>query len=161
MTFLKTFEKYNKSIVSFDLDGVLHLSMIENTIHPSDYWDFDNLIPNYKLMEEVKKEYNKGNKIIIVTARTDYDNIIKTGIEKFIKRYDLPISDIILTNNRPKIQYLKNIGVIKHYDDNIHMINDFCNTGIDFILVKKDKMKKFKSKDCCDFDYYNFDYENF
>lgn len=32
MIFLKTFEKYNKSIVSIDFDGVLHLSMIENTI---------------------------------------------------------------------------------------------------------------------------------
>ena len=157
---MKTFEEFsNRKIISFDFDGVLHKSIIKGTFHPIDYWDFDNLIPNYTVIEKVFEEYHKGNKIIVVSSRCNFENLIKTGISEFIKKYNLPIKDIYLTDDKPKIPLLENLGVSKHYDDNYMMINNFCGSNIEFVLVyNKDNetiLKEFNSEECCSFDYYS------
>lgn len=82
-----------RNIVSFDFDGVLHSSLEENSLNPISHTEW-NLTPCYKMHELLKKEYNDGNDIIIVSARSEtYENgidIVKRAMWRFINHYDLP-----------------------------------------------------------------------
>jgi hypothetical protein len=131
----KKFNENNKPVVSFDFDGVLHLSMIPNTLHPINFTEPDTWEPNY-LMHDILRKEQKNNRIIIVTARDTWN---KPEIEYFIKKYNLSIDEIITTNEMPKKSFLLNHNAIKHYDDNINLLNELKRTGIEFILVKNGK----------------------
>jgi len=130
ITEYKKFE--NRGIVSFDFDGVLHLSTIPGTLHPINFDEYKTWIPNYEMIKLLKEE-RKNHKVIITTAR---DNWNKPEVEQFLKLHNIIVDDIILTNNQPKRQYLLINKVIRHYDDNPKLQKELEGTGIEFILVK-------------------------
>ena len=160
-----------RQTISYDFDGVLHLSMIPNTIHPSNWLDWNIWIPSLKMHKKLKQDHEENNKIIVMSARCEYmfkvDNRLigidpdnrfnyikhlhmldKEYIEydmydimrKFLIKYHLPVEEIILTNGGPKIFDLKELKVIKHYDDNFEMVKELKNTNITFVYVKDDKI---------------------
>jgi hypothetical protein len=131
----KKFNESNKPVVSFDFDGVLHTSMIPNTLHPINFTEPDTWEPNY-LMHDILRKEQKNNRIIIVTARDTWN---KPEIEYFIKKYNLSVDEIVTTDEMPKKSFLLNRNAIKHYDDNLDLLNDLKGTGIEFILVKNGK----------------------
>ena len=159
--------KYNnfedRKVISYDFDGVLHTDTIPGTIHPIDYSTKQDWTPSKKNFERLRIEHNSGNKIIVVSARGDtmYE-LFKDGIQvfkfekdveikeismidvmmKFIRKHKLPVEDIILTDNEPKIKILLKNKVIRHYDDNIEMEKELKNTNIEFVFVQKDKIIK-------------------
>jgi hypothetical protein len=138
---IKTYEKFdNRSIVSFDFDGVLHLSTIKGTLDPINYLEWD-LLPSENIFEIVWEEYNSGNKIIVVSSRCEISlNIIKNLMWKYINYYNLPIEEIYLTCSRPKKPILKKLKAIRHYDDNFNMRYELDDTDIEFKYVYKDKI---------------------
>lgn len=147
---VKLYENFiNRPIVSFDFDGVLHLSMIENTLDPIDFLAWD-LIPNETVFDAIWSEYDSGNKIIVVSARckiesykkskTTFSDITKILMWKYINYYNLPIEEIYLTCGRPKKLILEKLKVIRHYDDNFNMRYELDDTNIDFKYVYKEKI---------------------
>lgn len=161
----------NRDCISYDFDGVLHLSMIPNTTHPSNWLDWNIWIPSLKMHEKLKQDHKENNKIVVISARNKYmfkvgNNLIGIDpknkfdyikylhrlkkdyieydmteiIRKFIIKYQLPVDEIILTNDAPKIFDLRILKVIKHYDDNIEMIEELKNTNITFVYVRDDKI---------------------
>ena len=135
---IKEYKKFKEAVVSFDFDGVLHTSMIPGTLHPINFILPDTWKPNLKLHDILKKE-QKTHKVIIVTARPHWN---KLEIQDFLKKWNLKVDDIITTNNMPKKPYLMKNNVIKHYDDNPKMITELKDSGIEFIVVDGEKLKK-------------------
>jgi hypothetical protein len=129
-----------RGTVSFDFDGVLHTSMVPGTLHPINFSEPNSWVPNLKLHDLLRQE-KKLHKVIITTARDTWN---KPKIEKFLKKWNLPVDEIITTDNKPKKPYLIANNVIRHYDDNLNLIQELKGTGIEFILVKNDKIKNFK-----------------
>lgn len=127
----------DSKVVSFDFDGVLHVSMHRGTTHPLSYDDPD-LEPRWEMHEQLRKEARNGNKIIVVTARC-YD----WPLREFIEEYSLPVEGIFVTCDQTKIPILKSQGAIRHYDDNRNMewevdqaIDDgILPTNFEFIYV--------------------------
>jgi uncharacterized HAD superfamily protein len=127
-----------RGVVSFDFDGVLHTSMIPGTLHPLNFRLPKTCKPNLKLHDILRNE-QKTHKVIIVTARDTWN---KPEIKEFLDMWNLHVDEIITTDNRPKLDYLINNNVIRHYDDNTKMITELKDSGIEFILVDGEKLKK-------------------
>jgi phosphoglycolate phosphatase-like HAD superfamily hydrolase len=127
-----------RGVVSFDFDGVLHTSMIPGTLHPINFRLSKTWKPNLKLHDILRNE-QKTHKVIIVTARDTWN---KPQIKEFLDMWNLHVDDIVTTDNRPKLDYLINNNVIRHYDDNPKMITELKDSGIEFILVDGEKLKK-------------------
>lgn len=123
-------ENLNKSVVSFDFDGVLHSDVYPGTIHPIDFHTTD-LNPRLDMFSVVKQESIK-NKIIVVSARHSY---MKRYMDEFIINYNLPISETYVTKGLPKKPLLLKLNVIRHYDDNIKMKKELRGSGIEFVYV--------------------------
>lgn len=116
-----------RPVVSFDFDGVLHKGVYPGTIHPildPSYW-----VPFVKMHEKLREEA-KTAKIIVISARNDDQDI-----KDYIKRYNLPVEQVIITNNMNKLPFLKRVNAIRHYDDNKQMVNQLHGSGIEFVLV--------------------------
>lgn len=128
-------------IVSYDFDGVLHLSIkadpefhikIERaTYHPIDFLS-SNLIPFKEVIEQLKVDYENGNQVIIVTARPQYSD---KYVKEFLAQQDIlnKIDDILYISN--KTPFLKAIKVIKHYDDSPKQIVPMVKAGVNVIQV--------------------------
>jgi hypothetical protein len=155
-----------RKVISYDFDGVLHTDTYHNSIDPIDQMTKKDWTPSTQIHKNLIKEHNEGNKIIVVSSRGNYvydfykngelleskpkkyTNVriieydIKEFMEEFFYKYNLPIEDIILTNNLPKKKILIKNKVVRHYDDNTELITDLEKTNIEFVYVKKDKIIK-------------------
>lgn len=131
----KKFNENTKPVVSFDFDGVLHTSMVSGTLHPINFTEPDTWEPNY-LMHDILRREQKNNRIIIVTARDTWN---KPEIKYFLEKYNLPVDEVITTDEMPKKSFLLEHNAIKHYDDNINLLNELKGTGIEFILIQDGK----------------------
>jgi hypothetical protein len=131
----KKFNESNKPVVSFDFDGVLHTSMVPGTLHPINFTEPDTWEPNH-LMHDILRQEQNNNTIIIVTARDTWN---KPEIEYFLRKYNLSVDEIITTDELPKKSFLLSHNAIKHYDDNINLLNELKGTGIEFVLVVEGK----------------------
>ena len=99
-------------VVSFDFDETLHY----------------NNVPNEPMIKTMHDHHNKGDLIIIMTARH------KEGlppVHDFVQKHNLPVSKIYHTNMNLKGNYLKNLGCYLHYDDNASQRNDVSAHGIE------------------------------
>lgn len=134
MKHLKLYENFVQPIISYDFDGVLHTSV--KGIHPIDMTDYDSWEPFVKMHEQLKKDA-LNNKIVIVTARPPLSDV-KNAVQKFLAKYDLPVEEIYYTDDEPKIDVLKQMGAVKHYDDNPDMFDELRGSGIEFEFVKPD-----------------------
>jgi len=137
--------EYNKfserKVVSFDFDGVLHISTHPGTLDPIELFDYWEWEPNKPLHKILRREHKSGHKIIIVTARTDFKGWMSKSLWSFVEKFHLPVDDIIFTDLLPKKPILLNKKVIRHYDDKFDMIYELEGTGIEFVYVYKDKIK--------------------
>jgi len=145
------YNKYiNRSCVSFDFDGVLHLSTVGDTIHPKNYTEWKTWIPSTKIHRILRSEHKAGNKIVVISARCPWacdgkDEVVLDTYEilnDFFKKYHLPVDDIILTCDHPKIEHLIRLKCIRHYDDNYKMEYELEDTNIEFVYVYKDNIVK-------------------
>ena len=66
----------------------------------------------------IKKERNAGNKVIIVTSRSDRKPAFGRNNDDLLEiAYDLGIEDVYFTNGEDKVKTLLDLNVIRHYDD--------------------------------------------
>lgn len=118
----------NRPIISYDFDGTLHLDVVG--YDPISLTDWSNWKPFTEMFVQMKKDA-KNHKIVITTARPKEFN---KYVWDFIHKYNLPVEEVIATNNKDKAPYLKKMGVIKHYDDK-NISDSLKGTGIHFVLV--------------------------
>jgi hydroxymethylpyrimidine/phosphomethylpyrimidine kinase len=108
--------------------------MIPGTLYPKNFHLPNTWAPNLKLHDILRNE-QKTHKVIIVTARDTWN---KPEIKEFLDMWNLPVDEIITTDNQPKLSYLIENNAIRHYDDNPKMIAELKDSGIEFILVEGD-----------------------
>lgn len=128
-------------IISYDFDGVLHLSIKPDpefhikleraTYHPLNFMTSD-LLPFTELIEQLIDDYNQGNQIIIVTARP-------LSSDKYVKKYlsDQKILDMVdkVLYIAKKTPFLLAVKAIKHYDDSPKQIIPLLKAGIPVFQV--------------------------
>lgn len=117
----------NRPVISYDFDGCLHTSV--KGLDPIDFFDWESWVP-FEEMHVKMKEDAKTHRIVIVTARPPISN---EQIWKFVQEYDLPVEDVIATDNMPKYRVLKAMGAVRHYDDNGKMKDGLKQLGIEFV----------------------------
>jgi len=110
-------ENWNKflneqRVVSFDFDETLHY----------------NNVPNEPMIKVMFDHHNKGDLIIIMTAR--YEDGMQ-HVHNFVEEHNLPVSNIYHTNMNLKGSYLKRMGCSIHYDDNASQRKDVFAHGIE------------------------------
>lgn len=94
--------KMAKDKISFDYDGVLTTS------------------GGRKLLED-----NIENDVYIISARSNIDPLLKLADE-----YNIPHSNVFATgSNKEKINKIKELGVLKHYDNNNNVVEELGNIG--------------------------------
>jgi len=107
--FIDSTEK--SKIASFDFDETLAVEME----------------PIWECIEALIDYSNQGYKIVIVTAR---DNYQKSEVEHFVESWELPVEDIICTNMELKGPYLEKIGAELHVDDNEEQLQSVKDHGV-------------------------------
>lgn len=115
--------------VSFDFDGILHSSVIPNTLHPICYNRVHLWEPRYDMIDILLKEA-ETNEVYIVTSRNSEN---EPEIMEFVIMHDLPINGIICGDGFPKAPNLIKLGSIRHYDDDIELTEPLKRAGIEFI----------------------------
>lgn len=138
MKFSRFLENKNQ-IISFDFDGVLHVSLHQGTTHPVDYFNWQEWQPYYKMHKVLKRE-SLSNTIVIVTARCEN---MEEPMWDFIQYYELPVQKIYTTCDGPKWPTLEKIGAIKHYDDSPKIARELNGKPIEFIFVKHPSLREF------------------
>jgi hypothetical protein len=119
-------------IISYDFDGVLHKSV--SGVHPYDMLDYESWEPFYEMHDQLRRD-SVGATIVVVTARTSL-HLVKNAVNRFIEMYELPVSEVYYTDNKPKRHLLESIGAVKHYDDNPRMLQEMRGSSCEFVLVK-------------------------
>lgn len=82
----------------------------------------------------MKKFASKGYEVKIVTSRHGTSDH-KRAIATFVRKYGLPIKDIIFTNGKWKADTLDKIGSILHYDDDKEEITRIQAKGIKVVEI--------------------------
>jgi hypothetical protein len=126
------FLENDRSIISYDFDGVLHSSLHKGTTHPIDYYDWWDWEP-YLKMHKMLRQDALSSTVVVVSAR---DPGMDTAMWEFIKHYKLPVQSIHLTSDRPKWPILKKLGAIKHYDDSPKVARELQGKPIEFVFVR-------------------------
>lgn len=107
------FEQESKGLVTFDFDCTLTKPQFidDEWIEADPKQDGVEHSENHEIM---RKYATQGYTIWIVTSR--YDNL-KQEVEDFVKKHNLPVSNIICTNGKDKGPILARIGSLIHHDD--------------------------------------------
>ena len=127
MKHLKSSKEF-KTVVSYDFDGTLHLTVNKGG-HPLDYYlNILLLKPNWPTIEQLKLDA-ESNRIIVVSARNYGD---EDYIQSFCDNYKLPVEGVFCTNDLSKRKILTAMKVVKHYDDNKNVELDLQNSDVIF-----------------------------
>lgn len=90
-------------------------------------FDYDGTISTKK-GTELAKQLIENNVVYIISARSS-----KEGIYSKAKELGIPFGNVYATgSNEAKIQKIKDLGIAKHYDNNIDVINKLKGVGIKF-----------------------------
>lgn len=120
-----------KRIVSFDFDDTLTNS-----------WDnsarYDTSIDvglNQTTLAKVRQHLSQGDKVIIVTARSDSPDS-QRDVEDFLRHFQIPIDEVHYTNGDLKASTLVHLGASMHYDDDEDEINELQRIAPDITPVR-------------------------
>jgi hypothetical protein len=83
--------------------------------------DYDGVLSTPQGEELYKELIDAGNDVYIVTARNESEG--RDVLDK-AKALRLPQDKVLFTNGQPKSNVLNRIGITKHYDNNIDVINE-------------------------------------
>ena len=95
--------------------------------------DYDGVLSTPQGEELYKELVDAGNDVYIVTARNEAEG---TDVLNKAKALRLPQDKVLFTNGQPKSDVLKRIGITKHYDNNIDVINEIKKNAPDVEAIK-------------------------
>ena len=117
-------------LVTFDFDDTLTMPRWDEE---EELW-MGGTEPNKKTISAMKKFASKGYEVKIVTSRHGTSDH-KRAIATFVRKYGLPIKDIIFTNGKWKADTLDKMGSILHYDDDKEEITRIKAKGIKVVEI--------------------------
>lgn len=120
-----------KKVISYDFDGTLH-SCVKGK-HPVSFINHLLWIPRMSIIEQMLSDAEDAQ-IVIVTAR-DGHAWERRDIQKFIRMWDLPVSEIHYTGG-PKRALLERLGASVHWDDNRDMVREMRGSSCKLELVE-------------------------
>lgn len=118
-------------MVSYDFDGTLHTEISEQGVGD----------PYNNILEQLRVDYDAGNKIVITTARTGFFG--NGAIWDFLKEHgvDHMVSEIkntaALWTNKAKA--IKQTGAVAHYDDREIYLDEIAQALPGVELFKADR----------------------
>ena len=99
------------------------------------YWVSGGYLPNLETIETMKALASQGHEIAIVTSRP-FTSGSKEKITFFIMEHELPVErDIVFTNGEWKADFLEQMGVVCHYDDDLEELSRIKDKGIAVVEV--------------------------
>lgn len=95
-------------------------------------FDYDDTLSTSRGKELAKKEIDAGNDIYIISARQDKEGMMSTANELGISE-----SKVYATgSNKAKIEKIKTLGIVKHYDNNPDVVKELGTIGARFNLMQ-------------------------
>ena len=92
-------------------------------------FDWDGVLTTDRGVKLLENERRKGNFIHIISARST----ISKEMFDLARKYDIPAVHIHATgSNAAKIEMVKKMGVYRHYDNNIDVVNKLYPVGFKF-----------------------------
>lgn len=130
-------------ILGFDFDGVLHPDVtppdIQGQRHPVNLNGPFRAFP--KMIKKIKSELLKGNKVYIITARSESKSSIQTIKNHLASNDLLELSDnVYYTKGRDKTKIIKNLGINEFYDDSCLRIRELYNSVLNGKLSQLHKI---------------------
>jgi len=88
-------------------------------------YDFDNVLSTKKGTEQALKDIEIGNDVYIISARIHKDALLVKA-----KQLGIPEDKVYATgSNQNKVDKIRELGINKHYDDNIKVIDELGTIG--------------------------------
>mgnify|MGYP006268312007 CR=1 FL=1 len=89
-------------------------------------FDFDDTLTTDKGMQLAIKEINDGSTVYIISARHEAN-----GIYEIADKLGIPHSRVYATgSNSAKVEKVKELGIIRHYDNNADVISQLDSIGV-------------------------------
>ena len=118
-------------LITFDFDDTLTLPFKDK----EGYWVSGGYVPNLETIATMKALGIQGHEIAIVTSRP-FTSGSKEKITFFIMEHELPVErDIVFTNGEWKADFLEQMGVVCHYDDDLEELSRIKAKGIAVVEV--------------------------
>lgn len=94
--------------------------------------DYDDTLDTERGMELARRLIVAGNEVYIISARSD-----KSGLLYRAKQLGIPADRVWATgSNKSKEEKVKELGIIKHYDNNKEVVDALPGIGVKFIKKK-------------------------
>lgn len=88
-------------------------------------FDFDGTLTTKRGYEKAKQLINEGAEVYIISARQEKDGMLAKANE-----LGIPVGRVYaMGSNQAKIQKIKELGIITHYDNNVDVIRALKGIG--------------------------------
>ena len=108
-----------------DYQGMSIIDRYIQFITPKVSFDYDGVLSTDKGKELAKRKIADGNTVYIISARGSKDRMLNTA-----KELGIPESRIYATgSNKAKVEKIKELGIVTHYDNNPDVIKELSGKG--------------------------------
>lgn len=91
--------------------------------------DYDDTLSTERGKQLAKDLISKGNTLYIISARNSKDGMLSVANE-----LGIPESRVYATgSNKAKVEKIKELGIVKHYDNNKDVIKELGSNGLQFV----------------------------
>ena len=88
-------------------------------------YDFDGTLTTKRGYEKAKQLINEGAEVYIISARQEKDGMLAKANE-----LDIPVGRVYaMGSNQAKIEKVKELGIVTHYDNNVDVIRALNGIG--------------------------------
>lgn len=113
-----------KMVNEYDVDQRLAVCTTQLAAEKISF-DFDGTI-SLKKYTDLAKQLAENNVVYIISARSS-----KAGMQSKAKQIGIPFGNVYATgSNEAKIKKVKDLGITKHYDNNIDVVKALKGIGI-------------------------------
>lgn len=92
-------------------------------------FDWDGTLTTSRGIRALENELRRGSEIFIVSARSRFSE----DINSLVRKYRISPTNVYLTgSNQMKVEKIKELGINRHYDDNMTVRRDLGTIGVNF-----------------------------
>jgi hypothetical protein len=100
-------------------------------------WDFDNVLTTRAAKEMVRRQIRNGEIVYIISARNSASAMYGIADE-----LGIPRERVIATgNNTAKIQKIKELQIVNHYDNNTAVVKQLPRVGVKFSITAEEALE--------------------